>query len=339
MRLTKAGAGGGVLLALMACPALSWAQPGPAKSPPPLTFKSLGQPPLFKPYVAGSLTWNREGEERLGGVGIAGLYKDLVLPISGLGVGRAAWAGSARAKGGGWDGRARLFPPAKCSSQRRSTGTARGGGILPRLPPCSNRESLRPGAYAGGSRAGNSFSYGLQIRSSPWAGAARNGLPTPKPPSGARRGRAHGRDPAQLRRSATQALARLHPNFFNDGDGTDLRGVEVPGDVGRTVLGRPTTRRGIIPESGTTTRPSTPLRVAVGRNPRRWTGRPRPIDGAAAVRPLIGRFKSPTLAGSPETQAGWHSAVPSAPRPRPRQEARSACSTRSRGCSTGPASS
>ena len=33
--------------------------------------------------MAGSLTWNREGEERLGGVGVAGLYKDLVLPISG----------------------------------------------------------------------------------------------------------------------------------------------------------------------------------------------------------------------------------------------------------------
>ena len=73
MRLTKAGARGGALVALMACPALSWAQPAPATTPPPLTFKSLGQPWLLKPYVAGSLTWNREGEERFGGVGVVGL--------------------------------------------------------------------------------------------------------------------------------------------------------------------------------------------------------------------------------------------------------------------------
>jgi hypothetical protein len=35
--------------------------------------------------VAGSVTWNREGEDRLGGIGVAGLYKDLVLPIAGEG--------------------------------------------------------------------------------------------------------------------------------------------------------------------------------------------------------------------------------------------------------------
>ena len=113
MRLAQAGLRGGVLLALLACPALSWAQPGPATTPPPLTFKSLGQPPLFKPYVAGSLTWNREGEERLGGVGVVGLYKDLVLPISGAfglsAEGYVGGIGSATGTSGGWDGGARLF--------------------------------------------------------------------------------------------------------------------------------------------------------------------------------------------------------------------------------------
>jgi hypothetical protein len=113
LRLAKAGLRGGVLLALLACPALSWAQPGPATTPPPLTFKSLGQPPLFKPYVAGSLTWNREGEERLGGVGVVGLYKDLVMPISGaFGVsaeGYVGGIGTAGSQSGGWDGGARLF--------------------------------------------------------------------------------------------------------------------------------------------------------------------------------------------------------------------------------------
>jgi hypothetical protein len=58
---------------LLASSAALWAQTPKAATPPPLTFKSLGQPPLFKPYVAGSLTWNREGEDGLGGVGVAGL--------------------------------------------------------------------------------------------------------------------------------------------------------------------------------------------------------------------------------------------------------------------------
>jgi len=56
MRLTRAVARGGALMALMAGLVLSWAQPVPATTPPPLTFKSLGQPLLLEPYVAGSLT-------------------------------------------------------------------------------------------------------------------------------------------------------------------------------------------------------------------------------------------------------------------------------------------
>ncbi|HEX9189882.1 MAG TPA: hypothetical protein VGB87_22590, partial [Vicinamibacteria bacterium] len=97
---------------LLAAPAALRAQ-GPPAPAPPLTFKSLGQPWLLKPYVAGSLTWNREGEERLGGVGMAGLYKDLVLPISGAfglsAEGYVGGIGGAGSENGGWDGGARLF--------------------------------------------------------------------------------------------------------------------------------------------------------------------------------------------------------------------------------------
>ena len=85
----------------------------PLDAPAPSTFRSLGQPPLFKPYVAGSLTWNREDAERLGGVGVVGVYKDLVLPISGAfglsAEGYAGGIGSATGASGGWDGGARLF--------------------------------------------------------------------------------------------------------------------------------------------------------------------------------------------------------------------------------------
>ena len=40
---------------------------------PPEKIKSMGQPPLIKPYLAGELTWNGDTDQA-GGVGIFGLY-------------------------------------------------------------------------------------------------------------------------------------------------------------------------------------------------------------------------------------------------------------------------
>jgi hypothetical protein len=75
----------------------------------PATISSMGQPSRIKPYVAGSFTWNREGEGRTGGLGLAGVYKDLVMPLTGaIGLSAEGYFGAA---GGSWDGGARLLAP------------------------------------------------------------------------------------------------------------------------------------------------------------------------------------------------------------------------------------
>lgn len=73
---------------------------------PPEKIKSMGQPPLIKPYLAGEFTWNGDTNET-GGVGIFGLYKDLILPVSGgLGLSAEGYFGGS---GSEWDGGARFF--------------------------------------------------------------------------------------------------------------------------------------------------------------------------------------------------------------------------------------
>lgn len=234
MRMTKAGARGGALVALMACPAPSWAQPVPATTPPPLTFKSLGQPWIVKPYVAGALTWNREGEESLGGVGVVGLYKDLVLPISGaFGVsaeGYVGGIGSAGSESGGWDGGARLFATSRLlflnAGVDWNARTEKADFILAFTPYFGRGGLLGTG---GNFRIewipgrGNSFNFGFQVPLEPHMGKTRprhrNAHPA-KPPSGAR--------PQPVLAVETQAQLRtlresgrwliLHANFFNDDD-------------------------------------------------------------------------------------------------------------------------
>ncbi len=95
------------LLAAGLLPVAAVAQTEPPGLRLPEEVKSMGQPPVFKPYMAGEVTWIREGEERTGGLGIVGLYKDLILPVSGgLGLSAEGYFGGA---GGDWDGGARLF--------------------------------------------------------------------------------------------------------------------------------------------------------------------------------------------------------------------------------------
>lgn len=80
-------------------------EPGGSDALP--TIKSMGQPPLIKPYLGGTVTWGRDGDDRLGGVAIAGLYKDLMLPVSGaLGLSAEGYLGGS---GGRWNGGGRLF--------------------------------------------------------------------------------------------------------------------------------------------------------------------------------------------------------------------------------------
>jgi hypothetical protein len=234
MRLTKAAARGGALVALMACPALSWAQPAPATTPPPLTFKSLGQPLLLKPYVAGSLTWNREGEERLGGVGVVGLYKDLVLPISGaFGVsaeGYVGGIGTAADASGGWDGGARLLATSRLLFLNVGVDwnarTEKADFILAFTPYFRRGGLFRTG---GNFRLewipgrGNSFNFGFQIPLEPHMGKTRpvhRDARLPKASSSTRPA------PVLTKEGQAQLLELrdsgrwlvLHANFFNDDD-------------------------------------------------------------------------------------------------------------------------
>jgi hypothetical protein len=75
----------GYVLAAMAFLLLPGEAPGQTSGMPPWPperIKSMGQPPLIKPYLAGEATWNGDTNQG-GGVGIFGLYKDLILPVSG----------------------------------------------------------------------------------------------------------------------------------------------------------------------------------------------------------------------------------------------------------------
>jgi len=228
VRLAKAGLRGGVLLALLACPALSWAQPGPATTPPPLTYKSLGQPPLFKPYVAGSLTWNREDGERLGGAGVVGLYKDLVLPISGaFGVsaeGYVGGVGGADGASGGWDGGARLFATSRLLFLNVGVDwnarTEKADFVLAFTP-----YFRRGGLFGTGGNfrvewipgRNHSFNFGFQVPLEPHMGKTRprhRDAHPAKPPAVVPQ---EARAPLEKLRDSGRWLI-LHANFFNDDD-------------------------------------------------------------------------------------------------------------------------
>jgi phosphatidylserine/phosphatidylglycerophosphate/cardiolipin synthase-like enzyme len=75
-------------------------------SGPLAPIRSMGQPPLWKPYLAGELTWNRQAE-RTGGLGVLGVHKDLMNPMIGaLSLSGEGYLGGA---GGRWDGGGRLL--------------------------------------------------------------------------------------------------------------------------------------------------------------------------------------------------------------------------------------
>ena len=97
----------GVLAAILLAPPLtSSGRAGEGAAADVTSIRSMGQPPLWKPYAAGSFTWNRE-DDRTGGLGVVGIHKDLMNPMFGaIGLGGEGYLGGA---GGAWDGGARLF--------------------------------------------------------------------------------------------------------------------------------------------------------------------------------------------------------------------------------------
>jgi hypothetical protein len=235
MRLVRRGALAATLVASVAFAAAARAQEHAVAAPSvPQAFKSMGQPLLIKPYLAGSLTWNREGEERLGGVGVAGLYKDLVLPISGaFGVsaeGYLGGLGSAGAESGGWDGGARLLATSRLlflnAGLDWNARTEKLDFILAFTPYFS-----RGGLFGTGGNfrlewipgRNHSFNFGFQVPLEPHMGKTRpkhrNGLlpkPQGKPPAGARLSQETQAQLQKARESARWLV--LHANFFNDDD-------------------------------------------------------------------------------------------------------------------------
>jgi hypothetical protein len=223
-----------VSLSVLASHAAVWAQAQPAAAPPPLTFKSLGQPWLLKPYVAGSLTWNREGEECLGGVGVVGLYKDLVLPISGaFGVsaeGYVGGIGGTASESGGWDGGARLFAASRLLFLNAgidwNARTEKADFILAFTP-----YFRRGGLFGTGGNfriewipgRGHSFNLGFQVPLEPHMGKTRprhRDAHPAKPRSGAPP-RAVLTDETRGHLETLRDSGRwliLHANFFNDDD-------------------------------------------------------------------------------------------------------------------------
>ncbi|MEP0546964.1 MAG: hypothetical protein ABJF88_08530 [Rhodothermales bacterium] len=66
----------------------------------PVRITSMGQPPVFKPYVVGAASWDREAEA-VGPDLTGGVYRDLVNPIVGLGVALEGYVGWADGVEGG----------------------------------------------------------------------------------------------------------------------------------------------------------------------------------------------------------------------------------------------
>jgi hypothetical protein len=219
---------------LLAAPAALRAQAPPATATPAQAFKSLGQPWLVKPYVAGSLTWNREGEERLGGVGVAGLYKDLVLPISGAfglsAEGYVGGMGSTGSESGGWDGGARFFATSRLLFLNAgidwNARTEEVDFILAFTPYFS-----RGGLFGTGGNfriewipgRNHSFNFGFQVPLEPHMGKTRAkhrnahpAKPPAKPPAAAALPEATRAHLEKLRDSGRWLI--LHANFFNDDD-------------------------------------------------------------------------------------------------------------------------
>ncbi len=93
---------------LLVAPILLALPPSPlgAQDSLPQPVKSMGQPPRLKPYLGAFFGANAlSGDVQPAGFGLAGVYKDLVPPLIGIGAVVEGYAGSL---GDGFDGGARI---------------------------------------------------------------------------------------------------------------------------------------------------------------------------------------------------------------------------------------
>ncbi len=213
-----------VLVAALAPAARAADSPGVPAAP--AAVRSMGQPPRWKPYVAGSFTWNREAH-RTGGVGVLGIHKDLMNPMVGaFGLSGEGYLGGA---GGDWDGGARLFLTSRLLFLNVGVDyNARDeeADFILAFTPYFRRGGLF--GTGGNFRIewipgrNNSFNFGFQLPLEPHMGRTRavaTRAPLPKPPVP---------PPAPaLSPEASEALATLryealwlfsHADVFNDDD-------------------------------------------------------------------------------------------------------------------------
>ena len=221
------------LLVAAVLPGAALAQTEPPGLRLPEEVKSMGQPPRFKPYVAGEVTWIREGEEHTGGLGVFGLYKDLILPVSGgFGISAEGYFGGA---GGDWDGGARLFATSRllflnlgvdwnAQLQRADfivgfTPYFRRGGLFGRGG--NFRIEWIPGRS-------NSWNFGFQIPLEPHMGRTRPRqteveLPRPAPAASTTPPPASLEALEDLRHAGLWLIANA--NLFNEHDDADYSGA------------------------------------------------------------------------------------------------------------------
>ena len=196
----------------------------------------MGQPPLIKPYVAGTFTWGRGVENRLGGVGIAGIYKDLVLPVSG------AFGLSVEGYLGGSDGRwargARLLATSRLLFLNVGldwNARDRGPNLILAWTPYFNRGGL----FGSGGNfrfewipgRGNSFNFGYQVPLEPHMGKTRPSRGSAVLPRPLKRPESPAPLPPELEPVLRQVRlgtewSFLNTNTFNDeGGSTDARAM------------------------------------------------------------------------------------------------------------------
>ena len=275
----------------------------------------MGQPPRIKPYLAGAFAWNREADASNGGQGVLGLYKDLIVPVSGgLGLSLEGYAGGV---GGEWDGGARFFITTRLLflgfGWDWNFRENRRNGIIAFTP------YLRRGGLfgRGGSlriewipTRGNSWNFGYQLPLEPHMGRTR--------PRQHRGGAAQGGPRPPRRRCPRPRLEALedmrhagrwlveNANLFTDEDDAELlrRDGELPGP-GRGRSRRPSTRRtrGTPRATPSSRRAGTTTRRSTGPSPGRWgppSGRRWPTPRG---RSCSTRSSSPTTGSSASSRS------------------------------------
>lgn len=151
-------------------------------TPPPVTLRTMGQPPRWKPYVGAFVGVNNitttDRATNVGGLGLVGVYRDLISPLVGVGVAAEGYAGFI---GEEFDGGVRLDLALPVVFLQGGVDYAFGDNSLAFILSLA-LPIRRGGIFGGGSLArvdwlpsrGQTLNVGLQVPIlQPWAGKTR----------------------------------------------------------------------------------------------------------------------------------------------------------------------